>query len=101
MGKKRAHLIRLLTLDSNALLGLLENNGMIPVKKIERDISLGEDSIGKIAVIQDCLNQMEERKSIKYDMIIDLDITSPLRTVKNLEEVIQKQIEKKLMLQRL
>ena len=80
--------------DSKELLEIVTNNKMLPVEKIERVDSLSGDFVGKIAVIQDCLTQMENRKSIKYDMVVDLDITSPLRTVKDLEKVIEKQIDK-------
>lgn len=80
--------------DSRELLELVSNNGMCRVDRIERDESLAGDSIGKIAVINDCLMKMKERNSCIYDMVIDLDITSPLRTVEDLEKVIALQCEK-------
>lgn len=80
--------------DSYELLELTANNGMRTVEKIERNESLSGDTIGKIEVIHDCLSKMEERKSVHYDMVVDLDITSPLRTVDDLEKVIEVQREK-------
>jgi len=80
--------------DSNELLDLVCNNGLRPVEKIVRDESLAGDSIGKIAVIRDCLTKMEERKNTHYDMVVDLDITSPLRTVDDLKKVIKMQTTK-------
>ena len=80
--------------DSPELLELTANNGMRKVQKIERDESLAGDAIGKIAVINDCLAKMQERSNTTYDMVVDLDITSPLRTVNDLERVILLQIEK-------
>lgn len=80
--------------DSCELLDLVANNKMRVVERIERDESLAGDTIGKIAVINDCLSKMEERKSVYYDMVVDLDITSPLRTVDDLENVINVQKEK-------
>lgn len=80
--------------DSLELLDLIENNGMRNVEKIVRDESLAGDSIGKIAVINDCLEKMTERTGVHYDMVVDLDITSPLRTVADLEKVIALQLEK-------
>ncbi len=74
--------------DSLELLDLLENNGMLPIEKIIRDESLAGDVIGKIAVIQDCLEKTEKKKKSRFDMVVDLDITSPLRTIKDLESVI-------------
>ena len=80
--------------DSTELLELICSNKMRTVDRIERDESLAGDSIGKIAVINDCLSKMIERKNSTYDMVVDLDITSPLRTVDDLERVIAVQSEK-------
>lgn len=74
--------------DSKELLDLAADNGMVEIEKIARDSSLAGDSIGKIAVIFDCLTRMEQRKGVKYDVVVDLDITSPLRTLNDLERVI-------------
>lgn len=82
--------------DSAELLNLVADNGMRTVEKIERDESLAGDTIGKISVINDCLSKMEERKFIHYDMVVDLDLTSPLRTVDDLEKVIEVQKEKNI-----
>ena len=80
--------------DSLELLELTANNGMRKVRKIVRDASLAGDTIGKIAVINDCLEKMQETNNAHYDMVVDLDITSPLRTVNDLENVILLQLEK-------
>ena len=80
--------------DSIELLDLVCANPMRVVDRIERDESLAGDSVGKIAVINDCLSKMSERKNISYDMVVDLDITSPLRTVRDLENVIAVQRKK-------
>ena len=37
---------------------------------------------------------MEERKSVRYDMVVDLDITSPLRREQDIENTIMRHIEK-------
>jgi CMP-N,N'-diacetyllegionaminic acid synthase len=79
--------------DSIELLDLVSGNGLLEVSRIVRDESLAGDTIGKIAVINDCLVKMKERTSADYDMVVDLDITSPLRTVKDLENTIAMQIE--------
>lgn len=80
--------------DSMELLDLIEKNGLRKVERIVRDESLAGDSIGKIAVINDCLEKMTERTCTQYDMVVDLDITSPLRTVEDLEKVIALQLKK-------
>lgn len=77
--------------DSHELLNLVSENGLREVRKIERDESLAGDLIGKIAVINDCLAKMEKQLDCHYDMVVDLDITSPLRTVNDLENVIETQ----------
>ena len=80
--------------DSEILLNMMKENYLREVYCINRDKSLAGDSIGKIDVIRNCIEIMEEKKNTKYDMVVDLDITSPLRTKKDLEEIIKTHIEK-------
>lgn len=79
--------------DSNELLELARNNPFFEMNCIVRDPKLGTDNVAKIAVITDCLNQMEKNKDKTYDVVVDLDITSPLRTVKDVENLITTHIE--------
>ena len=79
--------------DSHELLNLVSDNGLRKVNQIVRDESLAGDSVGKIAVINDCLTKMEDSQRCHYDMVVDLDITSPLRTVNDIEKVIETQIK--------
>ncbi len=81
--------------DSEELLALVVENRMVKIDKIRRDNSLAGDSIGKIAVINNCLVEMEKRNKSTYNLVVDLDITSPLRTVEDIERVIALQIERK------
>ena len=74
--------------DSQELLELVSNNGMCQIAAIKRNQSLAGDSIGKIDVIADCLVKMQKQNNCAYEMVVDLDITSPLRTVDDLERVI-------------
>lgn len=74
--------------DSKELLELMKKNHMREIDIIERDEKLASDTVGKISVIADCLKQMQSRKEINYDMVVDLDITSPLRVVKDIENLI-------------
>ncbi len=74
--------------DSQEILNLLSNNQMREVVQIVREENLSGDAIGKIAVIRDCLSKMQNTTTTKYDLVVDLDITSPLRTVEDLEKVI-------------
>lgn len=45
-----------------------------------RPAELANDTAGKVDTIQDILLFEEKRQGIKYDYVLDLDITSPLRT---------------------
>lgn len=62
------------------------------VNVIEREPSLGLDNTPKVAVILNCLEEMKKRKAIEYDMVVDLDITSPLRTVGDVKNLIDKKL---------
>lgn len=81
--------------DSKELLTMMNGSGIRNVDLIERDGSLAGDSIAKIDVVLNCLNIMTERKKTKYDIIVDLDITSPLRRVKDIENLIKTHVDKK------
>lgn len=80
--------------DSDELIDIMKDNGLRNVEIIKRNPELSGDFIGKISVIHDCLNKMEEKKDVKYDVVVDLDITSPLRTVEDLENLISTHISK-------
>lgn len=49
-----------------------------------RPTDLGGDSIGKVGVIKHLLDYKEEEENCKYDFILDLDVSSPLRTIEDL-----------------
>lgn len=77
--------------DSEDLMEIFDNNSLRSVDIIERSADLAGDKVAKVDVIQNCLEVMEEKNGI-YDLIIDLDITSPLRTVKDLDDMIEKKL---------
>ena len=54
-----------------------------------RPIELSTDTAGKIDTINDILLFEEKEKKIKYDYILDLDVTSPLRTQLDLNEAFE------------
>lgn len=78
--------------DSIELLNIMRNNPFLEVSTINRESSLGEDSVPKIAVIFDSFKRMEQETQKKYDMVVDLDITSPLRRVKDIENLLETHI---------
>jgi CMP-N,N'-diacetyllegionaminic acid synthase len=79
--------------DSKELIDLMDNIKMRDINVIVRSEELSGDTIGKIDVINDCLQKMEERKNCTYDTVVDLDITSPLRTVKDIQHLLNVHFE--------
>jgi CMP-N-acetylneuraminic acid synthetase len=51
---------------------------------------LAGDTIGKIEVLRDVLEYQEEKKGKKYDVLLDLDITSPMRAQDDLVSALEK-----------
>lgn len=77
-----------LSTDSPELIGIMQNNKLQPINIIERAENLSGDSISKFDVIKNCHNIMKERNSCDYDLVIDLDITAPLRKAEDLQNMI-------------
>jgi CMP-N,N'-diacetyllegionaminic acid synthase len=50
---------------------------------------LATDNAGKLDTIKDLLNFEEKRNQINYDYILDLDVTSPLRTIIDLSNALE------------
>lgn len=79
-----------LNTDSEPLKDLVRRVNDIPVTIIHREESLAGDRVPKVAVILDSLNKAEEVFACKFDMVVDLDITSPLRTVQDVKNAIDR-----------
>lgn len=76
-----------LNTDSQELINIVEDQLFLSdINIINRDGSLAGDKVAKVDVIKDCYLKMSEVK--EYDYIIDLDITSPLRTVEDIENAL-------------
>ena len=56
---------------------------------LPRSAELGGDTVPKMAVFHDCLDRMEKKQGIRYDAVMDLDITSPLRTAEDIAAAVQ------------
>lgn len=84
-----------LNTDSSELKQQVEDYRSLEVMYIPRKSDLANDIVAKRDVIIDTLIQMQEITGKEFDIVVDLDITSPLRTVANLEDAISKQIETK------
>lgn len=80
--------------DSEDLIKLVEAVTDINVIPLRRDESLAGDRVPKTAVILDSLKRSEEFFGRKYDMVVDLDITSPLRKVEDIANAINRKAER-------
>lgn len=69
-----------LNTDSDILAGIVAEK-YPEVTYIPRPRDLAGDVVPKMAVFQQSLQYMEEKLGKKYDYLIDLDITSPLRRI--------------------
>jgi len=56
---------------------------------IERPLFLATDIAPKIPVIQHCVADVEERVGYHFDTVVDLDATSPLRSLLDIAEAIK------------
>lgn len=79
-----------LNTDSPELSKILCINTKLTVYLIHRKKELAGDLVAKKDVILDTLLEMEKEKNTSYEMVVDLDLTSPLRTVDNIQCLIDK-----------
>lgn len=80
-----------LSTDSDEIKNVVEEFNFGTVKTdYNRPAELATDSSGKLGVIKDVLEFAEQKGGFKYDHIIDLDVTSPLRTVEDLKLAFEK-----------
>lgn len=79
-----------LNTDSPEMIAMIEGNDIIQAVIVPRKEELAGDTAAKKPVIADTLNETEKLRNIKYDLVVDCDITSPLRTVEDIEALIAK-----------
>jgi CMP-N,N'-diacetyllegionaminic acid synthase len=73
-----------LSTDSEEIINVAEDCGLKSAYR--RPKNLADDNVGKIDAIKDVLIWKEETNQCRYDFILDLDVTSPLRNLKDLSE---------------
>lgn len=78
-----------LNTDSDLLAGLVARR-YPEVTFLPRGQALGGDTVPKMAVFQDSLARMEAARGTPYDLLMDLDITSPLRTAQDVAAAVEK-----------
>lgn len=77
-----------LNTDSHELIRLVEQQNVVDCDYIVRADELSGDYVPKVSVIRDCMIQISEKKNQIYDVVVDLDITSPIRTLADLEKLL-------------
>lgn len=82
-----------LNTDSEALMEQADQSGITYTHIVRKD-ELAGDRVAKISVVRDTLVQMEEKENITYDVIMDLDLTSPLRTVNDIKGTLEALLQK-------
>ncbi len=75
-----------LNTDSEPLFELVNNQNQIPIINVKRKAELAGDIVAKVEVIKDTFLSC---KDMNPDVIIDLDITSPMRRVEDIENIIE------------
>lgn len=79
--------------DSKVLLEIFQKQKR-QVFLIDRDKELANDVVRKHPdVTRNCMCIMEKQLNTHYDIVIDLDITSPLRRVADIENVLQRRFQ--------
>ena len=79
-----------LSTDSEELIELVCAQNTLPIFAVRRTQELSNDTAPKVAVIKDCFKRSEDHFGCKYDIVVDLDITSPLRTVNDIKNAVDK-----------
>ena len=76
-----------LSSDSREFLQLARDWGVDHA--IERPVELATDTASKLPAIQHCFRTAETLSGLKFDTVVDLDATSPLRNQEDLKGVIE------------
>lgn len=76
--------------DSDELINRLSKFKGLEIIFVKRRSELALDDSAKIEVIRDTYREVKKIKKIDFDQVIDLDLTSPLRRLVDLELVVKK-----------
>ena len=74
-----------LNTDSESLVDLAQKQTVLPVRCVQRKEELAGDVVAKVEVIKDTFYACID---IAPDVVVDLDITSPMRRVEDVEDII-------------
>ncbi|MFK8302628.1 acylneuraminate cytidylyltransferase family protein [Capnocytophaga stomatis] len=78
-----------LSTDDKLIKEVVRQQGFYIETDYERPAHLASDTAGKLDTIADVKSFMENKHQKQYDFLLDLDVTSPLRTVEDLEEALK------------
>ncbi len=92
--KDSDHADIVLNTDSEDLIKLVGQVSELNVTVLRREENLAGDKVPKVAVIKDCLARAEKIFKTEYDTVVDLDITSPLRTVEDIKNAIDRKMSR-------
>lgn len=76
-----------LNTDSDVVISQARRS-IVPVVIVKREESLAGDFAPKISVIADTLQKVETMKQDTFDLVVDMDLTSPLRKVEDISNII-------------
>lgn len=83
--RKDCHII--LSTDSEEIKETVRSSGFFEIDlSYTRPAKLASDTAGKLDVIKNVLSYAQEKNNMQYDYVLDMDVTSPLRTVKDLND---------------
>ena len=85
--QKKHNVVISLSTDDFEIKKVAESFGVIT--SYERPSFLATDTAGKIETINDLLLYEEKLAGVKFDYILDLDVTSPLRTFEDVENALK------------
>ncbi|WP_018667800.1 cytidylyltransferase domain-containing protein [Bacteroides gallinarum] len=76
-----------LSTDSDEIMQVSQSCGLYSDYK--RPDYLANDTVGKIDAIKDIVLHSEKKNNCTYDYVLDLDVTSPLRTLQDLTDAFE------------
>ena len=77
-----------LSTDSQQIKEVVKRQGLYIETDYTRPQELATDTAGKLGVIIDVKNFMEQKHLKKYDYVLDMDVTAPLRNVDDLKKAL-------------
>ena len=78
--------------DSEKILKVAEQYGVKYL--VSRPEKMASDSAAKVPAIKHCVMEIEKTMGMKADVIVDLDATSPLRTIEDIQAAVQLLLDK-------